>query len=114
MQHGERAGVGSHRQLQGLGYHWELWGIQSGGLSTHDALRVATIYGAEAIGMDKDLGSLEAGKLADILVLDQDPLLNIRNSNTIRYVMKNGRIYEAGNPDQGYPRKRPLPKKGGM
>lgn len=94
VEAGGRAGVGSHGQLQGLGYHWELWAMQSGGMSTHDALRTATILGAEAIGFGQDLGSLEPGKLADIVVLDGNPLENIRNSNTIRYVMKNGRIYD--------------------
>lgn len=94
VEAGGRAGVGSHGQLQGLGYHWELWAMQSGGMSTHDALRTATILGAEAIGFGEDLGSIEPGKLADILVLDANPLENIRNTNTIRYVMKNGRIYD--------------------
>ena len=66
--------MGSHGQLQGLGAQWEIWNIASGGMPKHDVLRVATIFGAEAIGHEKDLGSLEAGKLADLIVLDRNPL----------------------------------------
>ncbi len=104
-----RAAVGSHGQLQGLGYHWELWAMASGGLSNHDALRAATIYGAEAIGFEKDIGTVEAGKMADILVLDDDPLEDLRNTVTLRYVMKNGRLYQAETLDEVWPRQRPLP-----
>ena len=78
-----------------------------GGMSPHDVLRVATIYGAEAIGMDKDLGSIEAGKMADIVVLDKNPLEDIRNTNTISYVMKNGRLYDGNTLNEVWPRVAP-------
>ncbi len=104
-----RAAVGSHGQLQGLGYHWELWALGSGGVDNHDVLRAATILGAEAIGFGSDLGSIEEGKLADILVLDQNPLDDLRNTRSLRYVMKNGRLYDADTLDEVWPRQRSLP-----
>lgn len=107
---GGRAGVGSHGQMQGIGYHWELWSMQSGGMPNHDALRVATIFGAEAIGYRQDVGSLEAGKLADLVVLDRNPLEDIRNTNSIRYVMKNGEIFEGDTLDQIWPEEKKLPE----
>ncbi|HYW50014.1 MAG TPA: amidohydrolase family protein [Gemmatimonadaceae bacterium] len=110
VEAGGRIGLGGHGQLQGLGVHWELWSIASGGMKPMDALRVATIFGAEAIGLQASLGSIEAGKLADLLVLDANPLDDIRNTNTIRMVMKNGRLYEGNTLDEVWPRTRAMPK----
>ena len=103
---GGAAGVGSHGQLQGFGYHWELWSIAMGGMSNHDALRIATSMGATAIGLGNDVGTIEIGKLADLVVLDANPLENIRNTAAIRYVMKNGRLHNGNTLDEIWPRVR--------
>ena len=110
LKAGGHIGLGGHGQMDGLGDHWELWAMAAGGMSNHDVLRVATIHGANAIGMEQDLGSLEPGKLADLIVLDANPLEEIHNTNTVRYVMKNGRLYEGETLNEIYPRQRPLPK----
>jgi imidazolonepropionase-like amidohydrolase len=95
LDRGVHVQLGAHGQLQGLGAHWELWMLQQGGMTNHEALRAATLHGAEYLGLDREIGSLAVGKLADLVVLDRNPLENIRNSTSIRYVMTNGRLFDA-------------------
>ncbi|MGH7506497.1 MAG: amidohydrolase family protein, partial [Longimicrobiales bacterium] len=107
---GGRVGLGSHGEVQGIGAHWELWMMASGGMDPHDALRIATLNGADAIGLSGDIGSLEVGKLADLQILDANPLDDLANTTSIRYVMKNGRLYEAATLAEVWPRQRTLPE----
>lgn len=91
---GVKANLGAHGQLQGLGAHWELWMIKAGGMSNMEALKTATINPAEYIGMGDEIGSLKVGKLADLVVLDKNPLEDIENTNSVRYTMINGRLFD--------------------
>jgi len=91
---GVKVNLGAHGQLQGLGAHWELWMLHQGGMSNLEALKAATINGAEYIGIGDELGTLEVGKLADLIILDKNPLENIRHSNTVTHTMINGRLYD--------------------
>ncbi len=92
---GTKVNLGAHGQMQGIGAHWELWMLAQGGLSPLQAIKSATINGAEYLGMSKEIGSLEPGKLADLIVLEENPLEDIRNTEKIKYVMQNGRLFEA-------------------
>lgn len=94
-ERGVRVNLGAHGQREGLAAHWELWMLEQGGMTPHQALRCGTLNGARYLGMDADLGSLEKGKLADIIVVDGDPLLNIRESKNVRYTLQGGKVYEA-------------------
>ena len=106
---GGLVGVGGHAELQGLGYHWELWAYVMGGMEPVEALRAATIDGARIIGVAQDLGSIEVGKLADLVVLDANPLDDIRHSTAIHRVIQNGRVYDANTLNELWPRARPFP-----
>ena len=110
LHRGGNVELGAHGQLNGLGAHWELWMLQQGGMSNHEALRCATWMGARAIGLDKELGSIQPGLLADLIVIDGDPLKDIRQSENVKYTMVNGRLYDAMTLDQIEPIKMPLPK----
>ncbi|PYF76807.1 imidazolonepropionase-like amidohydrolase [Pedobacter nutrimenti] len=92
---GTKVNLGAHGQIQGLGAHWELWMLVQGGMTPMQAIKCATVNGALYLGMDKEIGSLEKGKLGDLIVMDANPLEDIRNSEKIKYVMVNGRIYDS-------------------
>ncbi len=91
---GGLVGMGSHGNMQGLGAQWEIWAFALGGMTPMEAMRVSTIHGARAIGMDQELGSLEPGKLADFQVLERNPLDDIRNTDSIRWLVIGGRVLD--------------------
>ena len=109
MRRGGLVGIGSHAQLQGVSFHWEMQVLAEGGWEPMELLRAATADGAEILGLTAELGTLEVGKLADLVILDADPREDITNTLSIDRVMKNGRLYDAETLDEIWPRIRPLP-----
>ena len=106
----QRAGVllqmGAHGQMMGLGAHWETELFVQGGFTPMEALRVATINGYRHHGLDALLGSIEVGKLADFVVLEADPLEDVRNTREIRWVLKNGAVYAGADAARVWPEPR--------
>ncbi|TDI50620.1 MAG: amidohydrolase [Acidobacteria bacterium] len=105
---GVKVNLGAHGQREGLAAHWEMWMFEQGGMTPMEALRAGTLNGAEYLGLDGDIGSIEVGKLADLAVLDKNPLENLRDSESVRWVMVNGRLYDAATMNQvgNHPAKR--------
>lgn len=91
---GVKVNLGAHGQREGLAAHWELWTAVKGGMTPMQAIRMGTLNGAEYLGMQRDIGSLEVGKLADLVVIDGDVLQDISHSDKVSHVMLNGRLYE--------------------
>ncbi|WP_410221365.1 amidohydrolase family protein [Pedobacter sp.] len=107
---GTKINLGAHGQIQGLGAHWELWMMVQGGMEPLQAIKAATLNGAAYLGMSKELGSLETGKLADLIIMDENPLEDIRNSEKIKYVMINGRLYDSMTMNETISREKLRPK----
>lgn len=101
---GGRVTMGSHGEDPGLGAHFEIWALQMGGLTNKEAMESATILAAGALGMQKDLGSIEPGKIADLIILNKNPLDDIRNTIEIQSVMKDGVLYDGNTLDEIWPK----------
>ena len=98
--------LGAHGQLAGLGAHWELWMMAQGGMTPLEVIRAGTLNSARYLGMDGDIGSIEPGKLADLVVLTRDPRSDIRNTDSVRYTIINGRVYDAADMNEIWPDER--------
>ena len=104
---GVPANIGAHGQREGLGAHWEMWMFALGGMTPLEVIRTATMNPARYIGLDRDLGSLEVGKLADLVIIDGDVLADIRLSDRISQVMQNGRLFDAKTMNEVISRNKP-------
>lgn len=100
IDNGGTVQIGGHGQLVGVCSQWELWMMVQGGMSPLEAMRSGTIHGARYLGMDEHLGTIEPGKLADIIVMSKDPLADIRNTESVRFTMVNGRLFDADTLDE--------------
>ncbi len=102
LDQGILVNTGGHGQREGLATHWEMWSFVRGGFSPMQALAAATINPATYLGMEQDIGSLEPGKLADLVILENNPLEDIRHSDQISHIVLNGRVYEAASLKEVY------------
>jgi len=102
IEYGGFGAIGSHGQHHGIGSHWEMWMVATA-MSPMQTLEVATMHGARFLGMHEDIGSLEVGKIADLVVLNANPVDDIRNTADIRYVMKAGTLYDGDTLNELWP-----------
>jgi imidazolonepropionase-like amidohydrolase len=103
---GGKGAIGSHGQHHGLGSHWEVW-MAASALGPMGALEVASLGGAHFLGLSDELGSIAPGKLGDLMVLEKNPLDDIRNTKDIVYVMKDGVLYDGATLDEVWPKAKP-------
>ncbi len=94
LQIGTDAESAEGQNFYGAPLHWELENFVQAGLSPLEVLRIATQQAAEAVGAEDELGTLEPGKLADIVLLDENPLDDIRNTQSIWRTIKGGFVFD--------------------
>ena len=116
LEAGGHVSLGAHGQVQGLGPDWEVWMMAGEGqpkgmkaMTPIEALRASTIEAADKLGFAPDLGSIETGKLADLVVLDADPLTDIHNTAKVKWVVKNGELYDGETLRREWPSAQPAP-----
>ncbi|RTR27452.1 amidohydrolase family protein [Shewanella atlantica] len=97
---GVKPNIGAHGQREGLAAHWEMWMFAQGGMSNLEVLKTATINPAKHFAMDHQIGSIKQGKLADLIVIDGNPLEDIRVTDRVTYTMVNGKLYNAETMNQ--------------
>jgi len=105
---GGLVGVGSHGQLQGLGYHWEMWMLSSGGMTPMEVLRCATLNGSKIVGARRSSVRSNPANSRTWSSLTRARSTTFTNTNTIHWVMKNGELFEGDTLNQVWPEQKKL------